>query len=252
MRAHTDKYDVSQDQGGVASTKGIQDLWDRRKQNWSAQPQDGGVGIPPQRLPVNFLDNHDVARFLFNSEGDKDALRNAITFLFMAEGIPCIYYGDEQEFSGGNDPANREVMWPTGYNTGGDTFRHVAKLARVRKSYAAIRKGDLTVRWATDHRLEEDDAGIFAFERAGGDAGDKYALVILNTKCSLGTCRGKKTSDTADGANAMKVGAQPGAVLVDVLNPGNQTFTVGPDGTLKATVPAQHALVLVPQEQVVP
>lgn len=250
MRAHTDKYDVAEDQGGVATTKGIQRLWDNRKTNWSAQPQEGGVGLAPQRIPVNFLDNHDVARFLFNSEGDKEALRNAITFLFTAEGIPCIYYGTEQEFAGGNDPANREVLWNTGFNTSGDTFRHIAKLARLRKQYDGLRKGDLTVRYATDHRMEEEDAGIFAFERAGGDAGPSYSLVVLNTKCSLPTCRGKKTSNTADGANVMKVGALPGTVLVDVLNPERQQFTVGADGTLKVTVPAQRALILVPQDQV--
>jgi glycosidase len=250
MRAHTDKYDVDEKLGGVATTKGIQRLWDNRKTNWSAQPQEGGVGLAPQHIPVNFLDNHDVARFLFNSEGDKEALRNALTFLFTAEGIPCIYYGTEQEFSGGNDPANREVLWHTGFDTSGDTFRHIAKLARLRKQYEALRKGDLTVRYATEHRMEEEDAGIFAFERAGGDAGPSYSLVVLNTKCSLQTCRGKKTSNTADGANVMKVGALPGTVLVDVLNPERQQFTVGPDATLKITVPAQRALILIPQDQV--
>jgi glycosidase len=250
MRAHTDKYDVDQNAGGVAPTKQIQDLWDRRKVNWSAQPQEGGVGIAPQKLPVNFLDNHDVARFLFYSEGDKEALRNALTYLYMAEGIPCIYYGTEQEFSGGNDPANREVLWSTGFSRTGDTFNHLKKLARIRKTYAAIRKGDAIVRYATDHRLEEEDAGIFAFERTGGDAGADYALVVMNTKCSLPTCKGKKTSTTSDGANVMKVGAAPGTVLVDVLNPDAQQFTVAQDGTLRVTVAAQRAMVLVPQAQV--
>jgi glycosidase len=252
MRAHTDKYDVPQDSGGVAPTRQIQDLWDRRKANWSAQPQEGGIGIPPQKFPVNFLDNHDVARFLFNASGDKEALRNALTFLYMAEGIPCLYYGTEQEFSGGNDPANREVLWNTGFSRAGDTFNHLKKLARIRKSYEALRRGDVTIRYATDHRLEEEDAGMFAFERAGGDAGDRYVLVVLNTKCSLRTCKGKKTSTTSDGANAMKVGAPPGTTLVDVLNPEAQSVTVGSDGTLRVQVPAQRAVVLVPQGQLKP
>jgi glycosidase len=252
MRSHTDKYDVDQNAGGVGSTKQIQDLWERRKTNWSAQPQEGGIGLPPQKFPVNFLDNHDVARFLFNAEGDKEALRNALTYLYTAEGIPCLYYGTEQEFAGGNDPANREVLWNTGFATGGDTFQHLRKLARLRKAYPALRKGDVTVRYATDHRLEEEDAGVFAFERAGGDAGEGYALVILNTKCSLATCKGKKTSNTADGTNVMKVGAAPGTGLVDVLNPDRQQFAVAPDGTLRVTVPAQRAMVLVPQAQVKP
>lgn len=40
---------------------------------------------------------------------------NALTFLFMADGIPIVYYGMEQGFTGGSDPANREALWPSGY-----------------------------------------------------------------------------------------------------------------------------------------
>ena len=46
----------------------------------------------------------------------------ALTLLFTEEGIPYLYYGTEQDFSGGNDPSNREVLWTTGFNTSGDTF----------------------------------------------------------------------------------------------------------------------------------
>ena len=52
---------------------------------------------------VNFIDNHDVTRFLFDKPS-LPALHNALAFLFTEDGIPCIYYGTEQEFSGGNDP----------------------------------------------------------------------------------------------------------------------------------------------------
>jgi glycosidase len=69
---------------------------------------------------VNFIDNHDVARLLYwaaqnkidNSPGRQRALlHNALLLLMTAEGIPCLYYGTEQEFRGGNDPSNREDMW---------------------------------------------------------------------------------------------------------------------------------------------
>lgn len=37
-------------------------------------------------------------------------------FLYCtAQGIPIVYYGTEQGYSGGNDPANRESLWPN-YN----------------------------------------------------------------------------------------------------------------------------------------
>lgn len=62
-----------------------------------------------------FVDNHDNPRFLCNFN-DIIAYKSAITYNLMAEGIPIIYYGTEQEFNGCNDPNNREVLWPTNYN----------------------------------------------------------------------------------------------------------------------------------------
>ncbi len=37
---------------------------------------------------------------------------NAAAFPFVTDGIPYVYYGQEQGFSGGNDPENREVSLP--------------------------------------------------------------------------------------------------------------------------------------------
>ncbi|HVH40719.1 MAG TPA: alpha-amylase family glycosyl hydrolase [Labilithrix sp.] len=233
-----DVFQYAHDAGRQKGTKQIQQLWDQRRVNYRTEPQPSGIGIAPAKSLVNFIDNHDVARFLFFANGDKPALRNALTFLMTEEGIPCLYYGTELEFSGGNDPANREVLWKTGFPTTGDTFRHFAKLARIRREHAALRHGDTTVVWATDHTGDEMDSGIFAFERAGGDAGDAYALVVFNTNA-------RKSSVTADGPVVMKVG-RPGATLVDVLNPDAESVVVSPTGELRVTVGAQSALVLVP------
>lgn len=59
----------------------------------------------------SFMNNHDNARWLSNYPGNIPGFKNAITFAMTARGIPFFYYGDEQEFSGGNDPANRESLW---------------------------------------------------------------------------------------------------------------------------------------------
>lgn len=239
-----DVFEMAHAPGKQAGTKQIEDLWALRRVNYRTEPQPGGIGIAPAKALVNFMDNHDVARFLFNAEGDKDALRNALTFLMTEEGIPCMYYGTEQDFSGGNDPSNREVLWGTGYPTNGDTFRHFSKLARIRKTYRALKYGDTKVVWSSTHVAAEEDAGIFAFERAGGDAEDAYALVVLNTNA-------KKGSSTSDGPKLMKL-SKPGAVLVDVLNPDGQTYTVPASGELKLDVPAQKAVILIPQGDVKP
>ena len=57
------------------------------------------------------MNNHDNARWLSLYPGNLPGFKNAITFAMTARGIPFFYYGDEQQFSGGNDPANRESLW---------------------------------------------------------------------------------------------------------------------------------------------
>ena len=47
-------------------------------------------------------------------------------------GIPIIYYGDEQEFNGGNDPYNRESLWPY-YNTQSEIYLMLKKFIAVRQ-----------------------------------------------------------------------------------------------------------------------
>jgi glycosidase len=229
------------DENAQKGTDQIAKLWGDRRVNYRNEPQPDGIELAPSKSLVNFMDNHDVARFLFEAQGDKDALRNALTYLFTEEGIPCLYYGTELDFAGGNDPSNREVLWNTGFPTNGDTFVHIAKLSRLRRDYPAIMTGDTNVVWSTPHTKDEEDSGIFAFERTGGDAGDNYALVVLNTN-------GRKDSSTADGAKVMKLSIK-NVNLVDILNPEGGTFEVSNDNTLRMTVPKQRAFILVPNTQ---
>ena len=64
-----------------------------------------------------FIGNHDNARFLYPPEGrTREQLDMASMFSVFWEGIPVIYYGDEQYFDGGGDPYCREALWDHGYN----------------------------------------------------------------------------------------------------------------------------------------
>lgn len=236
--AFRDVFGYAHAQDKQKPTKQIGDLWGKRRTNYNVNPQPGGIGIAPAKALVNFMDNHDVARFLFTAEGDKDALRNALTFLMTEEGIPCLYYGTELDFAGGNDPSNREVLWNTGFPTNGDTFRHFSKLARIRRDSRALKYGDTSVVWSSEHTKDEEDAGMFAFERTGGDAEDAYALVVMNTNA-------KKTSATADAGKAMKLSRS--GTFVDVLNPEGETITVPASREVRVSVPAQRAMILVPE-----
>ncbi len=244
FQVFTDIFANAHDPKAQKGTEQIKNLWADRKVNYRNEPQPGGIGVAPSKSLVNFIDNHDVARFLFDALGDKDALHNAFVLLMTEEGIPCLYYGDEQDFAGGNDPSNREVLWNTGFPTNGETFLQFSKLARLRRQYAALRRGDTNVLFSTAHTQAEEDAGIIAYERAGGDAGADYALVVINTN-------GRHPSTTADGVKAMKT-TKPGATLVDVLDPQLKTYPVPASGELRLIVPAQRAMILVPQDQFKP
>jgi glycosidase len=227
-------------------TKQIEDQFNRKQAKYAATLNDDGVGVPAQKLLVNFLDNHDVTRFLFDKPSQA-ALWNALAFLFTEDGIPCIYYGTEQEFSGGNDPNNRERLWDTGFPTDGETFTRIQRLIQIRKAYAPLRRGELAIKWSTTHIADEQDAGMFAFERS---ADGKIVLVAINTSDE----KTSETSATATGGGPMMTSFPEGTVLVDVLAAAGDptaTLTVGPAGALTVQVPMRGSKILVPQNDVV-
>ncbi len=220
--------------GADNPTTGAQVLFDERAVNYGHEPAPGGIGVPPDQALVNFIDNHDVPRFLFgrDDEQGRARLRNALTYLMTEDGIPCLYYGTEQELAGGNDPTNREPLWLTDFDTTNATFQHFARLARIRARYPALRRGSFELVWTTDRVGDEEDAGMLAFERR---AGDDYALVVFNTIAS-------HPSHTQFEGTPMTVSAR--GALRDVLT--GDTFDVPADGGLRVAVPAMSARILVP------
>ncbi len=229
------KYQVYDDvfKYGGPTTK-IESLLEQRATNFGATPHTRGAGVVPREALVNFIDNHDIPRFLFD-KNSVPALRSALTYLLTQDGIPCLYYGTEQGFSGGNDPANREPLWLSGYDTSGDLFRHIAALNALRSAYAPLRRGDLALRWVTDRTGGEEDAGIVAFERAyEGES----VLVVINT-------HDDHTSHTSFEGADMPVGFAPGTVLREVFPPdSDRTYTVSSGGTVRVEVGPRDGVVL--------
>lgn len=91
----------------------------------------------------NLLDSHDTDRALTRAKGDKQALRNAFTMLFLLPGSPCIYYGTEIGMEGGNDPdCRRPMVWDEKKQD--ETLKEFFKaLIGFRKKYAAIIKNNV-------------------------------------------------------------------------------------------------------------
>jgi glycosidase len=223
-----------------AATRTIEDLWTARQTNYADQPHENGIGVPPQQVLVNFMDNHDVPRFLWPSN-TVAALHSALFMLLTQDGIPCIYYGTEQQFAGGNDPTNREPLWWSGYDTQNPTFRHLRALIDLRKQYAPLRRGDLTVRWSTENVGDEQDAGIFAFERT---LGGETVLVVVNSRDAAA-----ETSSTTLGGSDMLTSFAPGTVLTNVLEDEdpNDSFTVDAEGRVRIPLPPRGGKILVAQ-----
>lgn len=97
-----------------------------------------------------FVNNHDNERFL-NNYGNWDNFIGALVFSLFYKGIPIVYYGDEQGFGGGRDPANREILWKH-MNRGSRIYKALAKVIEVRKRH---RVWDHPYRdlWHTDSML---------------------------------------------------------------------------------------------------
>lgn len=81
---------------------------------------------------TNFLDNHDQPRIASVAGDDEVRDKNAVAFLMFTSGIPMIYYGFEQRFSGAADPDNRETLWTSGYDTTTALYQHIAQLHEIR------------------------------------------------------------------------------------------------------------------------
>lgn len=242
-----------------AATAEVQNLYNERmgigreRANYYDQPHadqsSGGIGLAPQQVLVSFLDNHDLHRFLFHDNATPEMLRNALFYLLTWDGIPCLYYGTEQLFDGGNDPQNREDMWRGNpelglapFATDHEHFGFVRDLIALRREHVALRRGGVVIRWTTTTPASEArrDAGILAFERVHDD---ETALVVINT-------RDEGESETcapeADGGECMRVSFPAGTVLRDIApGAGGATFTVAGDGALAVTVPARGGRILV-------
>jgi len=155
-------------------------------------------------LLLTFLGNHDMGRpGYFITEGMEgisaaEKLQRSIlahAFMYFSRGIPVVYYGDEQGFTGdGGDIGAREDMFPSkvpSYNdnellgtdktTADDNFdqQHpiylaLKDLSKLRLEHKALRSGVLFNRY-----FQHNDK-LFAFSRVDLDEQQEY-LVVFNS-----------------------------------------------------------------------
>lgn len=174
-------------------------------------------------LLTNFLENQDQPRFL-SLTSDRALAKNAITFLLTGDGIPIIYYGQEQSFSGANDPYNREALWSSNYNTGTEMYVHISKVNRLRQKVKGLSSGNPLL---TQLVSTYDDAGAWVYRKAG-------MVVALS---SAGAGGGTQNV----GVDAGKL---PQGTLQDVIS--CKTLSVGSSGTVKVQLNGGQPAVYYP------
>jgi glycosidase len=141
---------------------------------------------------VTFLGLHDVERFMNVNGATVDGLKLAFTFLMTARGTPLIYYGDEIAMRGGNDPDNRRDFPPTAFDASGRTpeqesvWQHVRKLARLRASTEALRRGRMTDLYADDRvyaysRTAKGVTGVIVLNNGSQPASVEFAVPGIET-----------------------------------------------------------------------
>ncbi|KAJ5168960.1 uncharacterized protein N7482_004554 [Penicillium canariense] len=141
-----------------------------------------------------FTENHDNPRFA-SYTNDMSLAKNAAAFTIMADGIPIIYAGQEQHYSGGSDTANREAVWLSGYSTDSELYQLIAKANAIR-SHAFSQSGDYSM--YKNYPIYQD--GTTLAMRKGydgtqtitilsnlGASGSQYTLSLGNTGYGAGT-----------------------------------------------------------------
>ncbi|KAH9837571.1 alpha-amylase [Rhodofomes roseus] len=84
----------------------------------------------------SFLENQDNPRFP-SLTTDQSLIVNAMTWVFVQDGVPILYYGQEQGYAGADDPYNREALWLSGYEEDKPLVVHVRALNAARKAAIA-------------------------------------------------------------------------------------------------------------------
>lgn len=138
----------------------------------------------------NFIENHDNPRFA-SLTSDLALAKNTLAFMFLADGIPIVYAGQEQHYNGGDNPANREATWLSGYETSAPLYSFITETNAIRTMLVKQSKT-----WATTiNKPFYKDATTIAMKKGGavtvlsnlGALSSSYTLTLGGTGYAQGT-----------------------------------------------------------------
>ncbi|KAJ5742037.1 hypothetical protein N7533_011446 [Penicillium manginii] len=142
----------------------------------------------------NFIENHDNPRFA-SYTSDYSQAKNVISFLFLSDGIPIIYAGQEQHYSGGSDPANREATWLSGYSTTAVLYQYIATTNKIRSLAVSSDSSYITSKNAPFYQdshtiaMKKGSSGsqVITVLSNYGSSGSSYTLSLSGSGYSSGT-----------------------------------------------------------------
>jgi glycosidase len=116
---------------------------------------------------MNFLDTHDVGRFLSFCDEDMAKLKLAVAFMMCAPGIPSVFYGDEKGITGLEESDYRQKMpWDSSH----ELEEYYKYWIGLRRSSKALSRGNYRTVYVDDERR----AYIFSREYEGEK---KYVII---------------------------------------------------------------------------
>ncbi len=144
---------------------------------------------------VTFLDNHDQNQRIHHPSTPLAQVTQAIGCLYALQGIPCLYYGTEQGFTGTVDATGapsltclesvREALWgapDAGADASHPVYLQIKTLLRVRAAVPALRYGRQYFRAISGDGetfgMSQGLGGVIAFSRI---LGDTEVAVVANT-----------------------------------------------------------------------
>ncbi|MBX2846729.1 MAG: hypothetical protein KTR16_00300 [Acidiferrobacterales bacterium] len=166
---------------------------------------------------MTFLGNHDMGRpgMFINQHpnvanmSDEEKLQRSIlahAFMYFSRGIPVVYYGDEQGFTGdGNDVDAREDMFPSqvaSYNdndligtnatTADNNFDTSHPIYQALKSFASLRLSKTALkRGVFKPVFFTEDSPLFVFSRYDAQANEEVMVAINSGTSAASTILNK-------------------------------------------------------------
>lgn len=121
---------------------------------------------------MNFIDCHDVGRFLTMAKCSYERQRLSAAFIFTYIGMPSIYYGDEKAMEGDDiNDSRRKMIWQDGQESKAMLDFYKA-LIRIRKDHHQLQTGSYRP------LVAQVDENVFGYYRGGAE--DQVICVFNN------------------------------------------------------------------------